>query len=81
VKFVLSERSRVGKRLPDIVLFEVWQFLDDLRWCHAVRDEVDNVRNRDAKAADRRAPGENIRVLRDAIECVHHCLYVIVAQR
>lgn len=58
--------------LEQVFLFEVRQFLNDLRQCHAVRDKADAVRDGDAKAADRRPAGENIRTLRDATERICH---------
>ena len=62
----------VGERLANIFLFEIRQFLDDLRWRHAVGHEVDDVRDRDAKAADGRPASQHVRVLRDSIEGIRH---------
>jgi sirohydrochlorin ferrochelatase len=68
--FILRQSSGVRERLANVFLLEVRQFLDDLCRCHPVRDKVDDVRDGDAKAADRRPAGEDIRVLGNAIECV-----------
>jgi hypothetical protein len=43
VELVLGESSGVSEGLADILLFEVGQVGDDLRRCHAVGDEVDDV--------------------------------------
>lgn len=72
VNFVPGESGCVGERLADIFLVELRQFLDELHRGHAVGNEVDNVGHRDAKTADRRPAGENIRVLRNPIESVCH---------
>jgi hypothetical protein len=68
VDFVLRQRGRVGEGLADVFLFEIRELRDDLRRCHPVCDEVDDVGNGDPQPADRRPPGEDGRVLRDAIE-------------
>lgn len=74
LNFVPGERCCEGERLADIFLFQIGQLLHDLRWRHAVGDEVDHVGDRDTKAADRGSPGQDIRVLRDAFERVRHGL-------
>ena len=40
MKFVLSERSRITKRLANTFFFKVWKVLDDLGSRHAVRDQI-----------------------------------------
>ena len=72
MKFILREGSSVGKRLTDVFFFEVRQFLDNLRRRHAVGNEVDDVGHRDAKTAEGGSSGQDLRVLRDAIERVRH---------
>ena len=65
-------RAAVAKRLTDVFLIEVRELRDDLRRRHPVCDEVDDMRDRDPQSADRRPPGEDGRVLRDAIERAFH---------
>ena len=72
VHFVVSERRGVGKRLANILLFQVRELLHDLRGGHAVGDEIDNVRYGNTKPSDRGPSCEDIRVLSDAIERVCH---------
>jgi len=72
VKLVVGQGGCVSERLSNILLLEVWQFRDNLRWRHTVRDEVDDMGDRDAKAADCCAPSQHARILRDAIELVRH---------
>jgi hypothetical protein len=72
VDFVLRQRRRVGERLADVFLFEVRELRDDLRRCQPVCDEVDDVGDGDSQPADRCPPGEDGRVLRDAIERAFH---------
>ena len=72
VDFVLGQGGRVAKRLTDVFLLEVRELRDDLRRRHPVCDEVDDMRDRDPEAADRRPPGEDGRILRDAIERAFH---------
>jgi hypothetical protein len=62
VHFVVSERRRIGERLANVLLFQVWQLLDNLCRRHPVGDQVDNVRDRDAKAANSGSASEDIRV-------------------
>src|SRR5438552_3112962 len=45
VNFVPRKGSSVGERLPDIFLFEIRQFLDDLRRRHAVGHKINHVRH------------------------------------
>jgi len=45
VNFVPREGSSVGERLADIFLFEIRQFLDDLRRRHAVGHKINHVRH------------------------------------
>ena len=47
------------ERLTDVFLFEIRQFLDDLRRRHAVGHEVDDVGDRDAKVSAGDAPAAN----------------------
>jgi len=72
VQFVLSEGRGVCECLANIFFLEIRQFLDNLHRCHAIRDEVDDVRHGNPKAADRGSPGQNIWILRDAIERACH---------
>ena len=74
MEFVLRQGSGVGERLANVFLFQVRKVLDDLRRRQAVGNEVDHVGDRDAKAADGGSPGQDIGVLRDAIECIRHGL-------
>jgi hypothetical protein len=67
--FVLGQRGSVGERLADV---NVRKLGDDLRRRHPVCDEVDDVGNGDSQPADRRPPGEDGRVLRDAIKRAFH---------
>jgi hypothetical protein len=55
VELVLGESCGVGEGLADIVFFEVRQVGDDLRRCHAIGNEVDDVRDRDAQPTDGRS--------------------------
>lgn len=72
MKFVLGEGSRIPERLPNVLFLEVRQFLHDLRWRHPVGDEIDDVCNGDAKPPNRRAAGEDLRIVGDAVERVRH---------
>jgi len=72
VDFVLGEGGRVGERLADVFLLEVRELHDHLRRRHPVCDEVDDMRDRNPQTTDRRPPGEDGRVLRDAIERFFH---------
>ncbi len=57
MKFVLRERSCIAKSLADICFFEVRQFLDDLGSSHAVCDEIHDMSDGDAQAANGRPTG------------------------
>src|ERR1700730_3445357 len=70
VDLLLGDRSRVAERLADVLLLEIGMLGDDLRWRHAVCDEVDHMGDRDPQAAKRRAPGEDVRIVSTAIEHV-----------
>jgi hypothetical protein len=72
VKVVVGKGSSVSESLSDVGFFEIRQFSDDLRRRHAIRDQVDDVRDGNAQTADRGPPCEHIRVLRDAVECDCH---------
>jgi hypothetical protein len=72
VDFVLGQGGRVGERLMDVFFLEVREFRDDLRRRHPVCDEIDDMRDGDPEAADRCPPGEDGRILRDAIERAFH---------
>jgi hypothetical protein len=74
VQLVVSKGGGVSECLSNVGFFEIRQFSDDLRRRHAIRDQVDDVRDGNAKTADRGPPCENIRVLRDAVECDCHDL-------
>ena len=68
VHFVVSKRRSIGERLAHILLVQVRKVFDHLRGCHPVGDQVDNVGDRDAKAADRRLPSEDVGILRNPVE-------------
>jgi hypothetical protein len=68
VDLVLGDRSRVAERLADVLLLEIGMLGDDLRGRHAVGDEFDHLGDRDPQAAQRRASGEDVRIVSDAIE-------------
>jgi hypothetical protein len=68
MQLVLRQGSRVAQRLTDVFWLEIRKVGNDLRGGHVVREEVDDVRHGDPKAANRRAAAEDIRVLGDAIE-------------
>jgi hypothetical protein len=70
--FILGEGGCVRERLADVLFFEVWKFRDYLGRCQTVCNQVDNVRYGDAKPADGGSPGQDIRVLGDAIERFRH---------
>lgn len=70
MEFVLRQGRCIGEGLPDIFYLEIGKVGDDLCGGHVVRDEVDDVRHGDSKATNRRAAAQEIRVLRDAVECV-----------
>ena len=72
VKLVLGKSRGVRQCLPNVFFFEVRQVGDDLRGRHAVGDEVDDVGDGDAKAADCGSAGQNVRILRDAVEGLRH---------
>ena len=74
MEFVLRQGSGVDERLANVFFFQIRKVLDDLRGRHAVGNEVEHVRDRDAKAADGGSPGQDIGVLRDPIECIRHGL-------
>jgi hypothetical protein len=74
VQFVACESCGVGQRLADVFLFEVGQVVDDFEPASAVGDEVDHVSDGDAKTADHGSPGQDIWLLRDAIERVRQDL-------
>jgi len=66
-------RPRAGlqaERLADVLFLEVGMLGDDLRRRHAVCDEVHHMGHRDPQAAQRRAPGEDVRIVSHAIEHV-----------
>jgi len=54
LNLVSRECGCVAERLANVFAFEISKLADDLRCGHAIGDELDNVGNRDAKAADRR---------------------------
>jgi hypothetical protein len=70
VHFVVSERGRVGKCLPNVLFFQIRQLVDNLRRRHAIRDQIQDMCDRDAKAADGRSPSQDVGILRDSIEIV-----------
>jgi hypothetical protein len=72
VELVLGESRGVGECLSHVFLFEVWQVGDDLRWRHAIGDEVDDVSDRDSKPSNRRTARKHIRILCDPIERIRH---------
>ena len=72
MQLVLCQGSCVGERLADVVWLEIRKVGDDLRGGHVVREQVDDVRDGNPKAANRRAAAEDIRVLGDAAECMCH---------
>ena len=43
VKLIPRQRRGVRESLPNVFLVEVWEIGDDLRRCHAVGDEVDDI--------------------------------------
>jgi hypothetical protein len=58
---LVARKSRcVPERLANVFLFQIRQLLDDLCGCHTVGDQVDDVRDRNAKAADGRSPAEDV---------------------
>jgi hypothetical protein len=67
---VLRKARRAGKRLAHVFLFEIRQFLDDLSGGHAVRHQIDDVRDGDAKAADGGPASHHGGIRRDPIEAV-----------
>jgi hypothetical protein len=72
MNFVLRKGRSVRQGLSDVLRVEVWQFLDDLGRGHAVRNEVDDVGDRDPKAPDRCTPCKHGRISCDAIERLSH---------
>ena len=52
MEFVLCESSCVPERLTDILLLEIWEISDDLRRCHPVGYQVDDVGDRNPESAD-----------------------------
>ena len=66
----LAGSLSLAERLADVLFLEIWMLGDDLRRRHAVRDEIHDMGDRYPQAAQRRAPGEDIGVMRDAIEHV-----------
>ena len=68
VHFVASKRRSIGERLAHVLLVQVRKVFDHLRGCHPVGDQVDNVGDRDAKAADRGLPSEDVGILRNPVE-------------
>jgi hypothetical protein len=52
VKLVPRQRRCAGTSLPDIFVFEVSEIGDDLGRCHAIGDKVDDMGDRDPKAAN-----------------------------
>jgi plasmid stabilization system protein ParE len=52
VDLITGQGGCVGECLTDVVLLEIRQIDEDLRRRHAVGDEVDDVRHRDAQTAD-----------------------------
>ena len=51
------------------------EILGDLRWCHAVRNQVDDMRYRDAKTMESRSPAKHLRVVDNPVESIFtgHC--------
>jgi hypothetical protein len=72
--FVVSKRRGIRKRFSNVRLVEIGKFLNDLRGRHSVCDQIHDVRDGDTKAANCRAPGENIWVPRNPLEGVRHCV-------
>ena len=68
VHFVVSERRSIGERLAHILLVQIRKVFNHLRGCHPVGDQVDNVGDRDTKAADRGLPSEDAGILCNPIE-------------
>ena len=68
VHFVVSKRRSIGERLAHIFLIQIRKVFNHLRGCHPVGDQIDNVGDRDAKAADRRFPSEDVGMLRNPVE-------------
>ena len=72
VQLILGEDRGVREGLSDVLQFEVRKVGDDFRRRHAVRDEIYDVRDRNAEAADSGPAREKVRILRDSIElCCH----------
>ena len=57
---------------PYIFFLEIRQLRDDLSRRQPVCHEIHDVRHGDAQTPDCRAPSEDVRVLRDAIESLFH---------
>jgi hypothetical protein len=72
VNLILSEGSGVSERLADVFLFEVRQFLNDLRRRHAIGNKVEDVGHRNSQTPNGGTAGQNIWVLRNSIEGVRH---------
>ena len=72
VELVVGQGGGVGECLSDVFFLEVRQVGDDLRRRHAVRDEIDDMRDRDAKTADCRTAGQHIRILRNSVKPSRH---------
>ena len=66
VDFVVSKRRSIGERLAHILLVQIRKVFNHLRGCHPVGDQVDNMGDRDAKAADRRSSSKGVGISRAA---------------
>src|SRR6266571_8194843 len=67
----LADLRRICKRLTHILFLQIQMLGDDLRRRHAVGDEVDDMSHGYAQAAQRRAPGEDVRIVCDAVKHVY----------
>lgn len=54
-----------------VIELEVWQLIDNLRWAAARFDQVKNVRDANAHAANARPPAALARIESDAVEQFH----------
>jgi hypothetical protein len=72
VELIFGENGGVRERLTDVLYFEVRKVSHNFGRRHTVRHEIDDMGDGNAEAADGCAPGQNVRVLGDAIEGVRH---------
>ena len=74
MQFVLREGCCVRQRLPDVFLLQVGQLLNDLSWRQPIRQEIDDMGDRNAQASDGCTAGQYVRSLRNPIKCLRHVM-------